>query len=59
MTEINTKSISPAAFAASLGSGDAHERLDVRTPPEYFSAHVPGARLIPLGELKAEAFLAQ
>jgi rhodanese-related sulfurtransferase len=59
MIEINSKSISPAALAASLDSGDAHELLDVHTPPEYSSAHVPGARLIPLGELKAEAFLAQ
>jgi rhodanese-related sulfurtransferase len=59
MIEINSKSISPAALAASLGSGDAHEVLDFHTPPEYSCAHVPGARLIPLGELKAEAFLAQ
>src|SRR5208337_513102 len=55
MIEINSKSISPAALAASLRSGDAHELLDVRTLPEYSSAHVPGARLISLGELKAEA----
>ena len=42
-----------------LGAGDAHELLDVRTPSEYASAHVPGARLIPLNELKVETFLAQ
>ncbi len=59
MIEINSKSLSPAALAASLGSGNAHDLLDVRTPPEYSGAHVPGARLIPLGELKAEVFLAQ
>jgi rhodanese-related sulfurtransferase len=51
--------ISPAALAASLGSGDAHELLDVRTSPEYSSAHQSGPRLIPLGKLRAEAFLAQ
>jgi rhodanese-related sulfurtransferase len=33
--------------------------LDVRTPPEYASAHVPGAKLIPLSELKIDAFLAE
>jgi rhodanese-related sulfurtransferase len=57
MTEIESKSISPAALAAFLGAGNAHELLDVRTPSEYASAHVPGARLIPLNELKIEAFL--
>ena len=59
MIESKSKSISPAALAASLGAGNAHELLDVRTLPEYDSAHVPGARLIPLGQLKAEAFLAK
>jgi len=47
------------ALAASSGSGDAHELLDARTPAEFSSTHVPGARLIPLRELKADAFLSQ
>lgn len=59
MIEIKSKSISPAALAASLGAGNTHELLDVRTPPEYDSAHVPGARLIPLGQLRVEAFLGE
>jgi len=59
MIESKSKTISPAALSAILGAGDNHELLDVRTPPEYTSAHVPGARMIPLNELKVEAFLAQ
>jgi len=59
MTEIKSKSISPAALSVFLGAGNAHELLDVRMRPEYASAHVPGATLIPLNELKIEDFLAQ
>src|SRR5579875_468498 len=29
--------------------------VDVREPEEYMAGHVPGARLIPLGELPARA----
>ena len=59
MIEIKSYSISPAELAAILGTGDTHELLDVRTTPEYASAHVPGAILIPLHELKVEAYLSQ
>lgn len=59
MNEIKPYSISPAALAAVLGTGDAHELLDVRTPSEFASAHVPGARLIPLNNLDVETHLAQ
>jgi rhodanese-related sulfurtransferase len=59
MIEIKSKSISPAALAASLGAGNTHQLLDVRTPPEYDSAHVPGAKSIPLGQLRVESFLAE
>lgn len=59
MPEIKSTTISLAALSALLGAGSTHELLDVRTPPEYASAHVPGARLIPLNELKIDAFLAQ
>ena len=59
MIEVNSIPISPAALAVSLAAGNSHELLDVRTPPEYANAHVPGARLLPLSELKADAFLAQ
>ena len=40
-----------AAFADALDSGAVV--LDVRNPDEYAAAHVPGAALIPLGELAA------
>lgn len=53
------KRISPAALSAFLTAGNIHDLLDVRTPPEYASAHVPGANLIPLNELKVGAYLAQ
>jgi rhodanese-related sulfurtransferase len=59
MIEIKSSSIPPAALAAILGDGHAHQLLDVRTPSEYASAHVPGAKLIPLNELKVEAILAE
>ena len=59
MIESKSKTISPAALSAIRGTGNNHELLDVRTPPEYVSAHVPGAKMIPLNELKVEAFLAQ
>lgn len=59
MTEIKSKSISPAALSAFLGAGKAHELLDVRMTPEYASAHVPGATSIPLNELKIEPFISQ
>jgi rhodanese-related sulfurtransferase len=59
MLQVKTKSISPNALSAILGSGNELELLDVRMPPEYAIAHVPGARLIPLNELRVEAFLAQ
>jgi rhodanese-related sulfurtransferase len=59
MIQVKPHSISPAALAAVVSGGRAHELLDVRTPAEYASAHVPGARLIPLNELNAEAYLGQ
>lgn len=59
MIAVKPRSISPAALSALLGDGNFHELLDVRTPPEYASAHVPGARLFPLDELKVEDFLVQ
>ena len=32
---------------------DEYSLVDVRTPREYERGHLPGARLIPLGELQA------
>jgi rhodanese-related sulfurtransferase len=59
MIEVKNKSISPAALSALLRAGDTHRLLDVRTPPEYASVHVPGAKLMPLDELKIDPFVAQ
>ncbi len=39
------------AFAAAHAAGAVV--LDVRNPDEYEAAHVPGAQLLPLGELAA------
>jgi rhodanese-related sulfurtransferase len=50
-------SVSPRALASVIASGDPHQVLDVRTIPEYDSAHVPGATLIPLDELDAGEFI--
>ena len=57
MNEIQTPSISPAQLCLMLAAGSPLELLDVRTPPEFTNAHVPGARLIPLDELKVSEFL--
>ena len=59
MIEVKCKTISPAALFELSDTRDVHELLDVRTTSEYASAHIPGARLIPLHELKVETILAQ
>jgi rhodanese-related sulfurtransferase len=59
MTQVKFKSISPVALSALLGTGKPLVLLDVRTPPEYARAHVPGTRLIPLNDLKVDTLLAQ
>ena len=37
-------------LSRALGDGDA-SLIDVREPAEYVQGHVPGARLIPMGQL--------
>jgi rhodanese-related sulfurtransferase len=32
-------------------NSEKHNLIDVRTPEEYEQGHLPGARLIPVGEL--------
>ena len=59
VNQIKSKTISPAALSAIVDTSDMHELLDVRTPPEHASAHVPGAKLIPLNELNVETVLEQ
>ena len=44
--------ISIDEFAAARAGGDARV-VDVRQPEEYEAGHVPGAKLIPLGDVVA------
>ncbi len=46
-------SISPADAQKKLALKTKPFLLDVRQPEEYRSGHIPGARLIPLGQLHA------
>ena len=50
-------SITPRELHDRMLRGGAPELLDVRTPGEYASAHVPGAKLTPLDELDAAAYV--
>jgi adenylyltransferase/sulfurtransferase len=43
--------ITPAEVKAKLDRGDAFTLIDVREPHEFQIARIPGAKLIPLGEL--------
>ncbi len=49
MTDLPPLEVDLATFAEAHASGATV--LDVRNPDEYYQAHVPGAVLIPLGEL--------
>ena len=51
MTEKDVSMISPLEAQAKMESGAA--LLDVREYPEWLESHVPGASLVPLGELKS------
>jgi rhodanese-related sulfurtransferase len=51
------KSISPAHLCLLLTTAEAPELLDVRTPPEFTDAHVPGAVLMPLQDLTPADYL--
>src|SRR3974390_2144970 len=60
MPTLQTKSsVSPQEVNRLLAGGGPVDLLDVRTPGEFAAAHVPGARLVPLDELDAAAFLLQ
>lgn len=47
--------IPAAALADKLAAGERPTLIDVREPHEYAQGHVPGSRLIPLGQLGARA----
>ncbi len=45
------REVDQAAFAAAYRDGATV--IDVREPFEYVTGHVPGARLVPMGQLSA------
>lgn len=45
--------ISPEDLKKALDTGDVKTLIDVRTPPEYGQARIPGARSVPLDNLGA------
>ncbi|MBF0292141.1 MAG: rhodanese-like domain-containing protein [Nitrospinae bacterium] len=45
--------ISPEDLKKSLDAGGVKALIDVRTPPEYGQARIPGARSVPLDNLAA------
>ena len=50
-------SVTPRELARRRQQGATPDLIDVRTAPEYAAAHVAGARLVPLDQLDAAAFL--
>lgn len=50
-------SVSPSELHRRVAAGLPADLLDVRTPPEHASAHVPGVKLVPLDQLDPQAFL--
>ena len=60
MTTTQSKTtITPTELHQLRTAGQPAELLDVRTPGEFAEAHVSGAKLIPLDDLDAVAFLRQ
>lgn len=60
MTTLQSETSIPAReLHRRLAAGQAAALLDVRTPAEFATAHVPGASLVPLDELDCAAFLKQ
>ncbi|HSJ21296.1 MAG TPA: rhodanese-like domain-containing protein [Nocardioidaceae bacterium] len=47
------REVSTQAFASARADGAV--AIDVREPGEYLAGHVPGARLMPMGEVAAGA----
>jgi rhodanese-related sulfurtransferase len=52
-------SIEPGELHRLLAGNGSAQLLDVRTPGEFATAHVPGAKLIPLDDLDPTAFRQQ
>jgi sulfur-carrier protein adenylyltransferase/sulfurtransferase len=51
MNEVSTISVDDAKAYLDSHPSDDYQLVDVRQPEEYSKKHLPGARLIPLGEL--------
>ena len=51
-TPIST--ITPEQLHAAQLRGDRPALLDVRTAAEYLAGHIPGAQLLPVGELRSD-----
>jgi glyoxylase-like metal-dependent hydrolase (beta-lactamase superfamily II)/rhodanese-related sulfurtransferase len=51
----DVEDVTPTELDAMLSNGNGMVVLDVREPWEYALGHVPGSRLIPLGQLAARA----
>lgn len=51
-TDTGTRRIDVATLRQQLASGDAPRVLDVRTPAEFETAHIPGAYNVPLDNLR-------
>lgn len=51
--------VPPQELQRRLAAGQPADLLDVRSPAEFATAHVPGARLVPLDQLDAAAFARQ
>src|SRR4051794_18277550 len=49
-------SVTPSVLAMKLGGGLDGVVVDVRTPVEFKSGHIPGAILAPLADLKPATF---
>jgi phage shock protein E len=50
-TPAEAASIAPSELTARLDAGAAPVVIDVRTPEEYATGHIPGARNIPFDEI--------
>ena len=54
---MKSDSIEPLELKRKLDNSDGCLLLDVRTPGEFDSGHIPGAKVVPLGDLDAKAYL--
>ena len=55
LTKQTEKSVSPRELQRRMAGGQQLQLVDVRTPGEFATGHVTGAKILPLDELDAEA----